>query len=58
MRFSIVSTHDKHAGLMTKTPLYRDGPSKTSPVFEPKAILLLSKAFAELKTSQKHFPDS
>jgi hypothetical protein len=41
-----------------KTPLYRDEPSKTSPVFEPKAILLLSEVFAELKTSQKHFPDS
>ena len=56
--FSIVSTHDKHAGLTTEILLHRKGPSKTSPVFEPKAILLLSEAFGELKTSQKHFPDS
>lgn len=56
--FCIVSTHDKHAGLMTEIPLHRVGPSKTSPVLEPRAILLLSEVFTELKTSQKHFPDS
>jgi len=39
-------------------PLQRQGPSKTSPLFEPKAIFLLYEVFVQLKMSQKHFPDS